>query len=409
MNTKQLINKLLKNWFPITICLCLALLIYTFHQFSLLDKRTFTIPLSVEAEGNLTPSVKYDRYSYVRVTVRAKKEQLASVTDADLKAKIIVSGETKEGSYKIPVVVECAERLMLMEPLEIKTNPEYIPITLEEKIIRYVDVKPSFSGTPAHGFQIAETKVKPETVMISGPRSMVEAVNSIQSEEIRVEGLSQTFTSSKGLVNLNKLISLDKNAKFDVTVTFSQSDGEIVLNSIPVTLLSLSSDLEAEGNLPSVSLVLSGKQLQIERYTKDNVKFFVDLSNVKEAGTYELPVSVSGVKQEFIKSFSPETVSLSLISKKSVQKELSPSENQEEKASESENKEEKDSQLKQTQKTGEEENKTETSAENEDDSFLPSLIKEGNYKTEGTEDFTFGSLSLSLTNSLKNICSGVSV
>ena len=73
MNIKQLLEKLAVNWGALAICFVLSLIIYFFYQMSTLDRKVFTVPLSVVENGEMTAAANVNHIRAVRVSVRAHR------------------------------------------------------------------------------------------------------------------------------------------------------------------------------------------------------------------------------------------------------------------------------------------------------------------------------------------------
>ena len=67
--------------------------------------------------------------------------------------------------------------------------PPNILIRLEEIVERYVPVKPTFKGSPGEGYELGTVKVSPSKVAVSGPRSLLQLLESVGTEPFDVEGL----------------------------------------------------------------------------------------------------------------------------------------------------------------------------------------------------------------------------
>lgn len=97
MSIKQFLDKILKNWPVKVTCFVMAVLIYFFHQISTIDKKTFVVPLEVKSEGAMVLSGGYERHRNVKIIVRARAEQLASVSEKDLRAYVDLSSQSSAG------------------------------------------------------------------------------------------------------------------------------------------------------------------------------------------------------------------------------------------------------------------------------------------------------------------------
>jgi len=70
--------------------------------------------------------------------------------------------------------------------------PAQINIQIEEIVERYVPVGPTLRGSTAPGYEVAATLSTPSKVAVSGPRSLVNQLESVGTEPIDVEGLKGT-------------------------------------------------------------------------------------------------------------------------------------------------------------------------------------------------------------------------
>lgn len=77
--------------------------------------------------------------------------------------------------------------------------PPNILIRLEEVVERYVAVKGNYKGFPAEGYEVSSVKVSPGKVAVSGPKGLLQLVESIGTEPLDIEGLKG---SKEGVVSV---------------------------------------------------------------------------------------------------------------------------------------------------------------------------------------------------------------
>ena len=294
MKLKQLLESFWNNNGPTKIfCLAIALIVYTIFQVSLLSKKTFVVPLEIVENGSMTASTSVDRPRFVRVTVRTKKELLATISDKDLSACIDISAQTTEGTATFPVLVRPVERLLLMEPFEVTANPERITLNVEEDTLRFVPISPSVVGTPAHGYEVAEVSSFPSSVQIEGPRSIVESVKSLQTEKVDVSGISEALTLSVPLIQKHTLLSVDVENPVEVKVTLRAESASRTLSGVPVSIINLPPNFQVENGPFSLSLELKGQLLDIEGLSTSWVLVQADCSKVSQEGKFSAPVIIN--------------------------------------------------------------------------------------------------------------------
>lgn len=87
-----------------------------------------------------------------------------------------------------------SEELLGELPKEVRVvgfSPTSVLIRLEEVIERYVPVSPTLKGSTAAGFEIASVDSNPSKVAVTGPKSLLNRVDSVGTEPIDVDGLSE--------------------------------------------------------------------------------------------------------------------------------------------------------------------------------------------------------------------------
>jgi hypothetical protein len=312
MKANRLLEKLMDNWPAKIICFVMALFIYVFHQVSLLDKKTFTVPLTITANGALYPMSTYPEY--VKVTVRAKPDAIASVLPNEITAVLNLNTYSTEGDYDIPVSLNLSQNLMLMDPFEVVVKPEYVPLTLEQKAEKYIKITPLLSGEPLHGYLVKNVIVTPSTVRMTGPRTMIAEAKEVYTEKIDVSGLETGTVVSSKLHNSNQLFYAD-NPDMPLRVSFDIEPEPMTKNYTDVAIhpMFLSPHLEIAGQLPVISFELDGTVSVLENYAIDDNTVQIDCSLIQETGNYELPVHFVLPESVQIKNESLDTVKFKVI------------------------------------------------------------------------------------------------
>lgn len=311
MNTKKLINALTENTVPKIICLAAAILVYIFHQVSVLEKKSFTVPLEVYSEGLYSSLTAVP--SFVKVTVRSGSDNINLITPQGINASLNLNGFTETGTYDVPISLSLSEELMLLDPLEIQVKPEFITVTLDEKVEKYVPVIPSVSGEVSHGYVIKSIDVVPSTVKITGPKSVVEKTNYIYSGKVNVKGAATGFSVKVSLDNINRLITAWEEEKFKVSVSITPAPSEQSFKGIVPRLIHLDEKFMTSGKLPPLSFVLAGTVPVMENFKLEESDVSVDLSAVKEPGRYELPVILNLPAGISVKEKSYENVTIEIL------------------------------------------------------------------------------------------------
>jgi len=288
MNTKRLLDKILDKWPAKVICLIIAIFLYFFHQASLIESKTLVIPLEI-IENGMVMQVGNAPKS-VSVVVRAGEETIKSVLPTDLSASVCLDNLTQKGTYKLPVKINLAESLMEYDPFEVKIKDDMVTIDVDRKAIKYVPLVPSVIGDVAHGYEIDTITMSPSTIEITGPESIVNATEQIYTTRVNVSNAETNFSTETSYQQLNKLLNVIDEGPFKAEVSVKPKIMEREFDSIKVEVLYLDSSFELTEELPLVSIKLSGAMPILENYILSKHAVQLNLYDIKEEGTYEIPL-----------------------------------------------------------------------------------------------------------------------
>ena len=205
MNTKRLLDKILNKWPAKVVCLVIAIFLYFFHQASMIDSKTFVVPLQIIEDGMVMPVGNTP--GSVSVVVRAGEEVIKAVLPSDISASVSLDSITSKGTYKLPVKITLSESLMEYDPFEVKLKDDSVSIEVDRKATKYVPVLPSTVGEVAHGYEIEKITMNPSTVEIYGPESVVNATEAIYSTRVNVSNAEINFSADTDCQQPNKLIT----------------------------------------------------------------------------------------------------------------------------------------------------------------------------------------------------------
>ena len=292
MSIKPLLKKLTNNWPAKAICFVLAAMIYFFHQISLLDTKMYTVPLQVRNQEALVAVSGLEQAKFVKIKIRTKRDQIASITDNDLSAYVDLSSKPEAGSYDYPVYVELDSKIegLDLDPLEISSQPDWVQLRVERRVTKALPLFAQVLGTPAYGYKVLPAKLDPPFVTLTGPSSFIEALDEIPTETISIEDAESPIeVTVKPLIHDSYVSFLDQSdIKLTIPIVAEKNVKEF--KDIEITLKNLSSDLLLLKSPQKISFILEGDLLDIEKLTVRNVKVYADCYSIREPGTYEIPV-----------------------------------------------------------------------------------------------------------------------
>lgn len=313
MNPKRLVDKLLHQWPAKVICLIIAIFLYVFNQVSLIAKKTFVVPLTIQENG-LVMHVGNVPNS-VAVNVRASNENINLITINDINASINLDTITQKGVYELPVIIKVSENLQALDPMEVKLKDEKIIVEVDNRDFKFVNVEPSIVGEVSHGYEIEKVEISPSTIMITGPKTILDSLDKIYTKRVNVSNAVVSFTTDTSIQNINKLISVNEEDLFKTSITVVPQNMERIF-SVPVDFMNLPTNLKIEGLQPTVQIKLLGTVVYLEDYQVPQRSVQAYLSEITEPGTYELPLHFYFPSTVEITEKSSDTITVTLVENK---------------------------------------------------------------------------------------------
>jgi len=113
-----------------------------------------------------------------------------------------------------------------------RIEPGSVPLRLERRIERELEVEPRLEGKVPEGFELTGAQSLPARVRVRGPESHVNALERAPTETILLEGRRETFTAPQIAIDIQdrKLVALD--AVVDVLVKISETQATKQLTGV---------------------------------------------------------------------------------------------------------------------------------------------------------------------------------
>jgi len=206
LNRARLITIVTEKWPVKVLSLAAAVIISIFYRMNTLETRSFTVPLLIESSDTLLPANSFA--SSVKISVRGEAEGIRPILTEDIEAYIDLGKYTNEGNYKVPVQIRKKGSALGVEPLEISVLPIEIPLLLEQKVTRNVNVFPVLQGTVAEGYELTNISLIPASVIAEGPRTIFDNHIEFNTETINLDGRHNDFSVMVNIKNNNPLLSI---------------------------------------------------------------------------------------------------------------------------------------------------------------------------------------------------------
>ena len=287
MKNNSLIDRLLKNWPVKVLALAAAVLLFFFNQLSRLEVRYFSVPLQIELPAGYVPAAAYP--SKVRVTLRGESNAIFRVLEEDVQAYADFSSHHSEGIFQAPIKIRKRGTALSINPLEISVEPLTVTVNLERKVTKSVEVVPSLKGFPPPGYQLTKYSLKPSTVEVVGPRTHIDKLKSISTEDIDLTGRVADFTVQVRLALNDPLLHLPGGNVVEFRGIIQESVVLQTFDKVNVVVANLPPGLTVRGQLPTGTLRVQGKQVDLDAIRPEQLRLVIDASGITRPGTYTLP------------------------------------------------------------------------------------------------------------------------
>ncbi|EIM08448.1 hypothetical protein A1A1_00080 [Planococcus antarcticus DSM 14505] len=96
------------------------------------------------------------------------------------------------GEHQVPIQTE-----NLSEQLNIRVDPEFVNVVIEERVSQEFRIDPEINERMlADGFTLESVAVDPETVTVTGPKSMIDAISFVKATVSGEQGVKESFTTA---------------------------------------------------------------------------------------------------------------------------------------------------------------------------------------------------------------------
>ena len=301
----------LSDWPAKIISLAVAALLFLFYRVNTMDERFFSVPLQVDPPPGLAIGKPYPKSA--RVTLRGREEAIFSVIEEDIAVYADFGRFQSEGQYRVPIRVARQGSSLNIEPLDIRVEPAEISITLEQRIEKTVPLEPVIRGSPPAGYDLVQYTIVPDSVQISGPRSIVNATEKIELEEVDLEGRTGDFTEQVMIVEENALLDYSRER----AVVFRGIVREAVIiktfENVDIISIDLSPDLRLAQPLPKGSIRIQGNQRSIESLPPEKLRLVIDCGEIEKPGPETLFPKPDIPPEFVVLKFEPQKLELVFI------------------------------------------------------------------------------------------------
>ena len=238
------------------------------------------------AEGYFAGDLQMDVSTLV---LRAQREDLLNVSYA--KVEVNIGGATR-------TLIQTLEYTLYdyndvpVENGNIRSGTKLVQITLPVRTMKEIPLRVELVGTPEDAAENVQYDVNPASVNVIGEEDTLLVIDSIVLDRIYVEDLVSYQEFNYDIqAPVGTALAADSPKTAAVTVIVNDAK-EAAMQVEDITCENVADGLKATVDEP-ISVTLWGVRDAVEMMTEDDLQVRVDLAEITETGTYELPAIVT--------------------------------------------------------------------------------------------------------------------
>ncbi|MGA9799253.1 MAG: CdaR family protein [Terriglobales bacterium] len=171
---------------------------------------------------NIPENLEINNESVPRAEIRVRGPQriIRRLQAADVYAEVDLSG-IKPGERTFDLTAQQIHQPRELEVVQV--IPNQFHLMFDTRLIRQVPVQPRVFGTFAAGYQIGKIEATPATIMISGPRKRVEAVEAAITDPVDASGTMERATFTRHAYISDPLVQVMDPNPVRVTVIMEKA------------------------------------------------------------------------------------------------------------------------------------------------------------------------------------------
>jgi YbbR domain-containing protein len=239
----------LKNWELKILALLAAVVLWFFVVGIENDSHLFQEEVEIQAI-NVPQGMSVANYlGKAKIRIRADQSLIKNLTVNDFDLSVDLK-KAAEGEQTLPVTATSRNN----EVTVLKVDPSTVRVVLESVIEKDVKLKVVVSGNPAKGYGVQEVQVTPLTVKVSGGKTLLAGLASINAE-VKLDGTETANFKQNIILKLPETVS----ASGTVTLSPEQATVEVtVKEETQQKTLQVKPDLQG-----SVDLVILSQEVTV--------------------------------------------------------------------------------------------------------------------------------------------------
>lgn len=308
------ISHIFDNWIPKILSLVAAGLLFYLYNVSKYETRVLVLPLEISIADTLAPINRLP--GTIKVTIKGEPNVIYSMPESDIRASVNASSYTMPGKYRLPIRIEKRGVALSANFLEFSIEPLDIEIDLDKKISKRVPITPVFGADLPENYEVINVQVQPAEAEIVCPDVLSASITKLDTEAISVSSQEGVY-SYRARLNIPADNVLINNIQY-ATVLWEVKKIIVykTFQDVPVQIINLKDSLELAGDVPTVSIKVSGLRMDIESLVLTSGSILVNLQDIDDQGVYSVALETNFRPTIRVESILPAVVSVRIVKRK---------------------------------------------------------------------------------------------
>ena len=270
---------------------------------------TFTLPPNLVMSNQTVQKV--------RIKVKASERLLAKLGPDSFSVNLSIKLAQYKKNEPLNIIVNPSDITAPLGVTVVAVEESRVMAYLDQVISKRVKVIGQFSGSQI-GYTTGLVILTPSEITITGPSSSLELKESVFTEPIPLNHMTENFEFESKLSPTKGIISTSESTIL-AKVEIIKSVDSIAITEIPIRILNTSENAEKfdiKLDKEQVTVVIEGVKSVVELVKSDQVKAFLDISSFTEPGSYKVIVDCSISRSTAtIKNISPAVIKVTITEK----------------------------------------------------------------------------------------------
>lgn len=272
-----------------------------------LEAKVFPIQSKIEGKPEEGTYMNNPTIRPVEAEVTGPSKYLTKVEKVIVYGKVESFTSAKEVSLPLMAVDKSGNEIK-----EVSISPQTASVTLLISKIKTIPIKVVLEGKVSNNYVLDSVDNSVENVQITGEDSVLNSIESISTESIDINNLSDSKEVDAKLVLPQEVILVNSKNSVKIKLNVDKIDSKSL--SCEIKGINLDNSLNYNFDPSTINILISGQSKKIKDISEKDITATVDLKGVNEGNT-TLPVNVTVPPEINIVSKSTDTIKV-IVTKK---------------------------------------------------------------------------------------------